>query len=69
MLCPRCDGEGELVKARIIKTGTTLYLCDECEATWFSIEDVGQTPFVDYGTYMEENGLRPLWDELNVEER
>lgn len=33
---------------------------------WFAKEEVGQVPFVDFGTHMEEIGLQPLWDELNV---
>jgi hypothetical protein len=67
MLCPRCE-QGDIVKAKVKKTGKDVYVCTECEATWFSKKDVGLAPFVDFGTYMEENGLSPMWDELCIEE-
>jgi hypothetical protein len=67
MLCPRCE-QGEITKAKIRKTGKDIYVCQECEATWFSKEEIGLIPFVDFGTYMEANGFAPLWDELSIEE-
>lgn len=67
MLCPRC-GQGDIAKATVTKTGKEIYVCGECEATWFAIEDIGQVPFVDFGIYMEEMGLSPLWDELSIKE-
>lgn len=67
MLCPRCE-QGNIVKAKIKKTGKEVYVCTECEATWFSMSVVGQVPFLDFGTYMEEIGLAPLWNELIIEE-
>lgn len=65
MLCPRCE-QGEVVVANIIKTKDTVYVCEECEATWFSEEDIGKEEFVDFGTYMESIGLEPLWKEITV---
>lgn len=67
MLCPRCE-QGDVVAAQIRRTGAALFVCKECEATWFAVDDIGQAPFVDFGTYMEELGLQPLWDELIVSE-
>jgi len=68
MLCPRC-AQGEITKAKIKKTGQDIFVCKECEATWFSSTDIGVVPFVDFGTYMETIELSPLWDELNVQNR
>ena len=67
MLCPRCE-QGDIAKAQIKKTGKDVYVCQECEATWFTLNEIGVAPFVDFGTYMEEVGLSPLWDELNIQE-
>lgn len=64
MLCPRC-AQGDMAIAQI-KTGQDIYVCQECEATWFSSADIGVKPFVDFGVYMEELKLLPLWDEINV---
>jgi transcription elongation factor Elf1 len=63
MLCPRCE-QGEVVEARIKKTAQIIYVCQECEATWFEKEKIGIEKFVDFGTYMEEHKMRPLWREL-----
>lgn len=65
MLCPRC-GQGNVVDAQIRKTGLLVYVCHECEASWFSKNDIGKKPFVDFGTYMESVGLQPVWTELTV---
>ena len=63
MLCPRCE-QGDVVEAKIKKTGQIIYLCQECEATWFAREKIGIEAFVDFGTYMEEHAMQPLWEEL-----
>ncbi|RRV03621.1 hypothetical protein EGJ27_24565 [Pseudomonas sp. v388] len=65
MLCPRCE-QGDIVKARVVADDTLLFVCQECEASWFLSEDIGVKGFVDYGTYMESLGLKPLWSELQI---
>jgi len=65
MLCPRCE-QGDVCKAQIKSNGKLVYVCQECEATWFSAEAVGVESFVDFGTYMEGVGLPPLWSSLTV---
>ncbi len=65
MLCPRCE-QGDIVKVRIIARDTYLFVCQECEASWLLYEEVGVNAFVDYGTYMQSLGLKPLWSELQI---
>lgn len=65
--CPRCDGQGSVMKAEIVKKNTTIFICDECEATWFSLAAIGTEPWVDYGTYMQEQRLSLAWDELTIQ--
>lgn len=65
MLCPRCV-QGDIALAQVKKNGENIYVCQECEAVWFSLFDIGVKPFVDFGIYMEGLGALPLWDELNV---
>lgn len=65
MLCPRCE-QGDIVKAKFIAHDTFLFVCQECEASWFLYKDIGVRGFFDYGTYMESLGLKPLWSELQV---
>jgi len=66
MLCPRCE-QGDIVAATIRSTRQRLLVCEECEATWFAWQDIPHVLFVDYGSYMETIGLKPLWDELDVD--
>jgi len=65
MYCPRCN-QGEVAAAKVIQNETFIWLCEECEAIWFSEKDVGEKPFLDFGTYMESVGLKPLWEEIVI---
>jgi hypothetical protein len=49
---------------RILKTGETVHVCEECEALWPSGVDVAATGFVDFKTYVSPKGLKGLWSEL-----
>jgi len=66
LTCPRCDGQGFVLKAQIIKTNEMVFICDECDATWFALEAIYSQPWVDFGTYMEGKGISPTWDELKI---
>ena len=63
--CPRC-AQGCILEASIVGPGTPIWVCEECEATWFSSSDVSDFNFVDLGTYLESIGKKPLWSELHV---
>lgn len=65
MICPRCE-QDEIVEARIKANGRIIYICPECDATWFSRSEISSSTFLDYGTYMKSIGLSQLWDELEV---
>lgn len=65
MWCPRCD-QGEVVTAMINNTGDTIYICKECEATWFSENDIGTGQFIDFGIHMKSLGIEPLWSEITI---
>lgn len=65
MLCPRCE-QDHVISATLKANDTRLVVCPECEASWFSLEDVGVNAFFDYGTYMEGIGLTGLWTELEI---
>lgn len=65
--CPRCDGQCEVKKVRVLADGELLYLCDECDATWFHRESVKiGTPWVQFTAHMEKKGLPALWSEIEV---
>lgn len=66
-LCPRCE-QGVIDKARVRINSTVLFVCAECEATWFSLEAIGNEPWVDFGTYLKSIGGRSVWAEVDVME-
>ena len=49
-------------------TGEYLFVCKECEATWLAKEAIGSTPWRDFGTYLGEQGLAPVWNEVEIVE-
>ncbi len=65
MLCPRCDGQGKINKATL-HDGVELFICDECDASWKTREDIGQTKWFDLVTYLESCGYRLGWNEIKA---
>ncbi|WP_433958685.1 3'-5' exonuclease [Cytobacillus horneckiae] len=56
VVCPRCDGNGLIYQAKIVDVKLTVYICDECEASWISA-DIRKDNFQDLTTFLESNNL------------
>ena len=56
VVCPRCDGNGLVYKAKIEDLNIILYICDECEAMWQKNDPISQENFKDLSIFLEENG-------------
>lgn len=56
IVCPRCNGNGLVYKSRVIELDLTIYICDECEASWEN-EELLINEFQDLSTFLEEKGL------------
>ena len=65
MIFPRCN-QGEIYKILIKGLQAETFLCDDCEAMWFNRIEIGNVPFVDFGTYMISKGLTPTWSAIIV---
>jgi len=65
--CPRCD-QGWVVHAIIRADSTSLWICDECDAIWLSVDTIGQGKWIDFTEYMEERNLPGTWDQLVFKE-
>lgn len=67
MICPRCDGQGEIFRAQVSGLNIILYICDECDASWEDKENISKKTFVDLSTYLESKGTNytdsPLIDD------
>jgi transposase-like protein len=48
IVCPRCDGNGLVYKAKVSDLNKILYICDECEASWQ--EDCHRRDIIDPGS-------------------
>lgn len=64
MICPRCNGQGTVVKATVIEKNLGIYLCDECDATWLDGQTISISNFQDFGEVMNKLGYKGLWSEL-----
>lgn len=47
MLCPRCE-QGVAIEVEVRATKEILHLCQEGEALWFNIGDIGEVPVLDF---------------------
>ncbi|REK67793.1 MAG: 3'-5' exonuclease [Brevibacillus sp.] len=56
IVCPRCDGNGLVYKAKVSDLNKILYICDECEASWQEDTPINKNSFEDLSTFLEKNG-------------
>ncbi|MBA8904120.1 ribosomal protein L37AE/L43A [Phyllobacterium sp. P30BS-XVII] len=61
--CPRCR-QGLVIPVKVKRTGEVIYLCEECEAVWFSPDTIDYATFNYFNLYMERLGLPDSWAEL-----
>ena len=66
-ICPRCE-QDYVVAATIKRTEQRIWVCPECEATWFAEAAIAAPGFIDLGTHLKAQGLTTLWTELDVSE-
>lgn len=56
VVCPRCDGNGLIYKAEIKNLNQIVFVCDECDAIWLQKTNISSDNFLDFETFLEENG-------------
>ena len=59
-MCPRCKQGPDLHRVRIAGLVDIIFVCHECDATWLTIEAIGNCPPHVFETYLRENGLDPI---------
>lgn len=57
MVCPRCNGQGNIYRGLIQALSLTVYVCDECEATWLNGEKITIDNFRNLGEIYDEYSL------------
>ena len=66
MECPEC-GQGWIEQVRVKATDEILYVCEECDATWFKQEHIGlPEEGCNFETHLLKKGLSHLRDEVEV---
>ena len=66
MICPRCNSQGEIYKAKARNIDLILYICDECEACWEENATIKLSTFKDLSTLLEEKGTS--YSEADIED-
>ncbi len=56
-LCPRCDNQGLIYKAKVLNLGIILNICDECDACWPENQKITINNFKDLTVFLEEHNL------------
>ena len=58
LLCPRCDGQGEIYNAKVVDLGIELKICEECEACWTKDQKISTKTFKNLSIFLEAHGLK-----------
>lgn len=56
-----------MLKAQVKERGVQIFVCDECDAVWFSFAAIGVSPFRDLERYLEEISVAPSWESISVD--
>lgn len=57
MICPRCDNQGLIYKAKLLNLEIMLNICDECDACWNENQTITINNFKDLTVFLEEHNL------------
>ena len=60
IFCPFCDGYGLINEAIIRKSGVRIYICEECDTMWTSL-DIRENNCQNFEKFMNDQGLQGLW--------
>lgn len=61
--CPMCD-EGVIASYRVVATGASIWICDECDSVWEAAEELPGPALTTVEQYLQLRGRPPLWSEL-----
>lgn len=64
MVCPRCDGQGNIYKAKVVNLDMEIKICNECEACWDLNKTVSIENFKGLTPFLEQHGL--TYDEAEI---
>lgn len=67
IFCREClpGAYGHVIKVFIEKMDKYIYICDECEIVWQSIEDLNSNNFICLDDFTHKNGLKESWQDFS----
>jgi formate dehydrogenase maturation protein FdhE len=68
VLCPFCDGQGLIDKAKVKDQDIQIYICEECDTMWKTAE-IREDNCENFRKFMNSIDLKELWTELDNIER
>jgi hypothetical protein len=63
--CPCCDN-GVIAPYRLVATGETILVCNECDSVWGSAEELPCPALTTVDRFLAARGRPPLWSELDA---
>ena len=57
MICPRCDNQGLIYRAKVLSLEIILNICDECDACWPENQKMTINNFKDLTVFLEEHNI------------
>lgn len=60
VVCPLCDGNGLIYRAKIEGIEGYVYICDECEALWEKCDSIRKQRDETLMQFLERHGINPL---------
>jgi hypothetical protein len=63
--CTACN-QGWIIHVRVIRSKKEAYVCDECESTWLSVQDIGTDRVLNFEGMMESEGVPGSWNQVEI---
>jgi hypothetical protein len=48
----------------VFSLSKTIWICEECEATWTDKAEISIKQFLDFNNYLQSHGLKGEWSEV-----
>jgi len=67
IFCREClpGAYGHIIRVFIKKLGIHVYVCDECEIVWKSIDDLNSNKYVSLDDFTQKNELKESWQDFS----
>ena len=64
--CPYCGPEGFVLPILVNQIDKHIFMCDECECVWSSLDDIGSQRVWSWTEFARRNGIPDSWANLTI---